>query len=133
VTVRLTVVVWLALFGPLLVPVIVTVWAPEGAMFGKVAMVTLIVDGLEGLPLRVTLPVLPKLQVAPVGRPLQLAGVKFTVPVNPLAGVIVRLVMNELPAEMLPLPWTGAIVKGTVTVTEAELEDAELLFLPSPP
>jgi hypothetical protein len=70
-----------------------------GSTFAAVAIVIEIVDGEE--PLSVTLPPFPKLHVAPAGKPVQLLGVKLTVPVKPLAGVIVKVTGIEFPAETL--------------------------------
>src|ERR1039458_9390628 len=84
VTVRLTVVVVLVE----LVGVIVIVCGPDGAMLATVEIVNAVVA--LSTPSKVTLPGL-KLQSAPVGRPLQLLGLKLmTVPVDPLTGAMVR-------------------------------------------
>ena len=94
VTVRLTVVLTLA--G--LVGVTVTICAPVGnAMFGSVAMVSVVVTGF--VPSKVTAFGL-KLQLAPVGRPVQLLGLKFTTAGVELAiGVIVMVELTDFPAE----------------------------------
>jgi hypothetical protein len=121
-TVRLTVVVSLA---PPLVPVIVTVCGPGGiAILAAVAIVIIIDEGEE--PLTGTLPEFAKLQLAPLGRPLQLAGVKLTVPVKPLAGVMVIWVVTGFPTGMLRVAGVADSVYGMVTVTVAELEETEL-------
>jgi hypothetical protein len=93
VTVRLTVVVVL----DELVGVIVIVVGPDGAMLGSVEIVTVVVGLFE--PVNVTLAGL-KLQVAPVGKPAQLLGLKFTtMPVEPVTGEIVRVDDADCPAE----------------------------------
>ncbi len=93
VTVRLT----CAVVADELVGVMVIVVGPEGAMLGSVETVSVVVGLFE--PLKVTLAGL-KLQVAPVGRPVQLLGLKFTtIPVEPLIGAIVSVDVADCPAE----------------------------------
>jgi len=128
VTVRVTAAVALA---PPLVPVMVIGLDTGVVMFAVVAIVTVIVDGV--VPFRMTLPPFGKLHVAPAGKPVQLLGVKLTVPVKPLAGVIMMFVVVELPAETLGGLDDGDIVNGTVTVTVAAVGDVELLLVSFPP
>jgi hypothetical protein len=93
VTVRLTV----AVVFDELVGAIVIVVGPDAVMFGRVEIVTVVVASV--VPLNVTLGGL-KLQAAPVGKPVQLLGLKFTtVPVEPLTGEMVRTDDADCPAE----------------------------------
>lgn len=94
VTVRLTVV----LVPDEFVGVMVIVVGPDAAMLGSVAIITVVVGLFE--PVNVTLAGL-KLQVAPVGRPVQLLGLKFTtMAVEPLIGEIVSVDVADCPAEI---------------------------------
>ena len=108
-----------------LVPVTVIACAPEGrAMLAAVATVRATFIVCAGLPSRVTLPGL-KLHNVPAGRPaVQLPGleavefVKFTVPVKPLVGVMVRVDAGRLPSgDVAGLSALADMVNGTVTVT----------------
>ena len=124
VTVKLTVVVCVAPPVPLAVPVMIMFWAPVGrAMLANVEMVK--VTGVELL--RTTLAGL-KLQVAPVGRPVQLLELKVMLG-EPLTGVSVRVATADCPAG------TGLGVNGdvtarlksagvTVTVTTGDVDDS---------
>ena len=114
VTVKLAVVVSLLV---LLEPVTVMACAPEGsAIFAAVVMLSTTLMVWAGIPSSVTLVGL-KLQSAPAGRlAVQLPGfdavelVKFTVPVKPLAGVIVIVWVAVCPAGRLKLVGLGDIV-----------------------
>lgn len=93
VTVRLTLVETFAgLMG-----VMVTVCALAGTvMVGRVEIVSIVVG--EFVPVKFTLVGL-KLQLAPVGRPVQLLGLKLiTAGVEPLMGAIVKTVEADAPA-----------------------------------
>lgn len=94
VTVRLT----CAVVAEELVGVMVIVVGPDGAMLGRVAIVN-VTGGALDVPVNVTLAGL-KLQVAPVGRPVQLLGLKFTtMAVEPAIGAIVSVDVADCPAE----------------------------------
>src|ERR1700683_4265634 len=112
VTVRLTVV----LVADELVGVTVIVAGPDGAMLASVEIVTVVVGLFE--PVNVTLAGL-KLQVAPVGRPAQLLGLKFTtIAVEPLIGAIVSVDVADCPAE------TGVGVRALAVSVKSGASDA---------
>jgi hypothetical protein len=93
VTVRLT----CAVVAEEFVGVMVIVVGPDAAMLGSVEIVKVVVGLFE--PVNVTLAGL-KLHVAPVGRPVQLLGLKFTtIAVEPATGAIVSVAVADCPAE----------------------------------
>src|SRR5208283_5378029 len=91
VTVRLTCAEFAELVG-----VMATTCGPDAAMLATVAIVNVVVA--LSTPSKVTLAGL-KLQVAPVGRPVQLLGLKFTtVPVEPVTAEMVKTTDADCPA-----------------------------------
>jgi len=86
-----------------------------------------------GIPSSVTLVGL-KLHCVPVGRPaVQPPGEpKFTVPVNPVVGVMVIVCVAVCPAGTVRLVGLADMEYGAITVTTAGETEVETLLYPSP-
>ncbi len=76
------------------VPVIVMVCTPEGTVMLAVVVMVKVIVPVAGVPPKLTRPALLKLQDAPVGRPLQLLGLKLMVSA-PFTGVITRVAVVD--------------------------------------